>query len=476
MLPVKALPRYDCWDTDRTVNEWLEHCREHADVFHGVSPIFDKGEYLWRPVKVLGFDQKSNRYQVQVSGDSKQVKLITRLSLLFYDEDPNVFRQRVNECKQRQRNVEAELRFTSYVDSLPTESVSTLSKQRRDAFMNKLLTQNHKFSPELVYKQFTELMRVVQEEYIRQMKKCVVLKQMQDPATHAGFTKNKIPIRLRKKTSPYFGVVRCPKYKFADYQNEILHVHWCSDEDMESITRIFTKKCIEYENQRYLNTNKSILKLPNELKELRAKQESHHKATSQNILHRWREFLVGEIVDKLKNKHNFFEEKEQLYTESHLKRIVMRFEFILNSYLRNFVKNSIDDWINFLRTFTVPKYEQNELWQRAQTSLLVVNLSYKRPEKDKRPRRKKIDETLDPEAYQAEVDARAKEDEEYMTRLEYSPTLDQCHHFMQSALTLIIDSTNAVTNLESDLMSSLQQQRSSNFAIDLNFPWMQDAT
>ena len=126
---------------------------------------------------------------------------------------------------------------------------------------------------------------------------------------------------------------------------------------MESITRIFTKKCIEYENQRYLNTNKSMLKLPNELKELKAKQESHHKATSQNILHRWREFLVGEIVDKLKNKHNFFEESGDLYAESHLKRIVMRFEFILNSFLRNFVKNSTDDWINFIRSFTVPKYE-----------------------------------------------------------------------------------------------------------------------
>lgn len=134
-------------------------------------------------------------------------------------------------------------------------------------------------------------------------------------------------------------------------------MHWCSDEDMESITRIFTKKCIEYENQRYLNTNKSMLKLPNELKELKAKQESHHKATSQNILHRWREFLVGEIVDKLKNKHNFFEESGDLYAESHLKRIVMRFEFILNSFLRNFVKNSTDDWINFIRSFTIPKYE-----------------------------------------------------------------------------------------------------------------------
>ena len=71
---------------------------------------------------------------------------------------------------------------------------------------------------------------------------------MQDTSSHEIFLKNKVAIKLRKKTAPYFGVVRCPKYKFADYQNEILHVHWCSDEDMESITRIFTKKCIEYEN------------------------------------------------------------------------------------------------------------------------------------------------------------------------------------------------------------------------------------
>ena len=49
------------------------------------------------------------------------------------------------------------------------------------------------------------------------MKKCTVIKDMQDTSTHAMFLKNKVPIRLRKKTAPYFGVVRCPKYKFADY-------------------------------------------------------------------------------------------------------------------------------------------------------------------------------------------------------------------------------------------------------------------
>jgi len=42
-------------------------------------------------------------------------------------------------------------------------------------------------------------------------------------------------------------------------------------------------------------TNKTTLRLPNELKEMEAKQASHHGALSTNMLNRWREFLVGEI-------------------------------------------------------------------------------------------------------------------------------------------------------------------------------------
>lgn len=90
-----------------------------------------------------------------------------------------------------------------------------------------------------------------------------------------------------------------------------------------------------------MQTSKTVLKLPNELADMKAKQESHHKATALNILHRWREFLVGEIADKLKNQHNFFEEKKEVYEDEHLKRIILRFEFIMNSYLRNFVRQSI---------------------------------------------------------------------------------------------------------------------------------------
>jgi hypothetical protein len=98
MPPVKALTRYDTWDLDRTPEQWLEHCAQHPNECHGISPCFEKGEYLWRPVKVLDYNHSMKKYKVQV-GETSTVKHITRLSLLFYDEDPEQFRKRVNECK-----------------------------------------------------------------------------------------------------------------------------------------------------------------------------------------------------------------------------------------------------------------------------------------------------------------------------------------------------------------------------------------
>ncbi len=73
--------------------------------------------------------------------------------------------------------------------------------------------------------------------------------------------------------------------------------------------------------------------------------------------------MIGEIQDKLRKNHNFFEASQQSYEISPLKHIIARFEYILNTYLRQFVKNSIDDWVSFIKSFTVPNYDRGELWR-----------------------------------------------------------------------------------------------------------------
>lgn len=62
-----------------------------------------------------------------------------------------------------------------------------------------------------------------------------------------------------------------------------------------------------------------------------------------------------------------------------------------------------------------------------------------------------------------------------MYKLEYNPTPETCKNFLQGALSMIIDSTNSVNDLESDLMKSIQGVSHPNFPISDQFPWVKDA-
>lgn len=87
MPDVSALTRYDTWDQDRSVEEWLEHCRKRPTEPHALSPLYIDNEYSWKPVQVKDYDYKEKKYIVSQFGSSKEKK-VTRLSLLFYAEDP----------------------------------------------------------------------------------------------------------------------------------------------------------------------------------------------------------------------------------------------------------------------------------------------------------------------------------------------------------------------------------------------------
>jgi hypothetical protein len=91
LLPVKALSRYDTWDQDKTVQEWLDYCAARPNQPHAQSPCYVNNEYSWKAVRVIGYDEKEKKFKVIVE-DTNQEKLVTRLSLLFYAEDPELFK------------------------------------------------------------------------------------------------------------------------------------------------------------------------------------------------------------------------------------------------------------------------------------------------------------------------------------------------------------------------------------------------
>lgn len=154
------------------------------------------------------------------------------------------------------------------------------------------------------------------------------------------------------------------------------------------MTRVFIQKCIDFQKQRIMNTNNTVLKLPRELSELKKIQNSHHGAIKQNMMIQWRDFLIGEIQDKLRKNHNFYEGNNDLYESSPLKRIISRFEYILNTYLREFVDLSIKDWVEFIKLFTIPNLGNDELWKINEHPFVVIHLSIKKKEKKKKDKKK----------------------------------------------------------------------------------------
>jgi hypothetical protein len=140
----------------------------------------------------------------------------------------------------------------------------------------------------------------------------------------------------------------------------------------------------------------------------------------------------------------------------------------MNTYLREFVRVSIDDWVAFMKSFTHPKYDNNELWKVQTTPMIVIHLNFKMKEDDKKKKTKTIKK-------KEGEPAAAEDHEDDGNQVNFFPKLEKVEAFFKNALKMIVDSTNKVSNLEDDLMPFLKKDKQPNFAITEDFPWVIEA-
>lgn len=164
------------------------------------------------------------------------------------------------------------------------------------------------------------------------------------------------------------------------------------------------------------------MKLPRELADLKKIRDSHHGAVKQNMMIQWRDFLIGEIQDKLRKNHNFYEGNNDIYEANPLKRIISRFEYILNTYLRQFVELSINDWVEFLKYFTSPNLANDELWKMNDYPFIIIHLSIKKKEKKKKDKKK--EKKKDEKAVEGAAEEPAEDsDDDDKNRIIYKPSI-----------------------------------------------------
>ena len=190
----------------------------------------------------------------------------------------------------------------------------------------------------------------------------------------------------------------------------------------------------------------------------------------------WRDYLIGEIQDKLRKNHHFFEANKEIYKISPLKRIIARFDYILNTYLREFVKLSIYDYVNFIKDFTNPNLSNDELWRVNEVPYIVIHLGIQKKvkvdkkkelkKKEEKKEEKKIEEKPIPvvagaegvvtpaegEAAAAAPVEVVEEEDENRNKVIYKPSIEECRSYVLNSMDMIIKSTNCVNDLESDLI------------------------
>jgi hypothetical protein len=128
----------------------------------------------------------------------------------------------------------------------------------------------------------------------------------------------------------------------------------------------------------------------------------------------------------------------------------------MNTYLREFVQISIDDWVEFIKYFTMPDLNNDQLWKVNETPFLVIHLSVRKKDKKKKGAdKKKTDKKNDSKAPEA---AEEEEEEDDSNKVVYKPSIQQCQEFVTNSMNMIIKSTNKVYNLESNLMPFLKKQ------------------
>lgn len=67
-----------------------------------------------------------------------------------------------------------------------------------------------------------------------------------------------------------------------------------------------------------------------------------------------RDVLINNVHEKLKNQFNFFGDKMQTYENGPLKKVVTKLDVLLNQFLRDYEKKSINGYVEFIQSFTMP--------------------------------------------------------------------------------------------------------------------------
>lgn len=203
------------------------------------------------------------------------------------------------------------MRFQNYAESTPTGAVSKLAPDWEKQIQNKVLDKRRMKEEDYnsAMWQFKKAVRTVEAEYLREMKKCIVMREMMDDNNRQKFRNKRIKLRRNKKVIPYLGIIGkiLPQGKFSGFDSyfefmreSLKQRHISKQGKLIEAVNIFSVRNANYVTYRLFDTNVNVSNMPFELASFIDLQKQFHEAAVKSLNIQWREYLVTEVADVIR--------------------------------------------------------------------------------------------------------------------------------------------------------------------------------
>ena len=472
MLSTKNLARYDCWE-DKPPEEWLQICLEDPDrIFDGVSSLFENGKYVPKQVKVKGYDANKQRYLVMFT-HSEQEKYVSRLSLIFFNEDKNVFDYRKSLCEKRRTDVDEFTLYTRYIDEIPNTIVNPINPEWIKKIQNYLKFQHPNLANKynnLFRKTETAMSKqlmIVHQDFLRQMKKCRILIEMQEEENKSKFIARSLKIR------PYYQQVKTPVncIVLKDRQvNEFRKIiNWLDkkslleDKVLTEVLVAYLKECENLKKVKILVSEIDETKLPIRNSEFIAFRDKYNDKSESKVIAKCNSTLRYIIMDRLTGieielrkekkkvkKYELHMVNAKLFENSTVKKVLQYFNLILRNKIKELCENSIDSFINFISKYSQCNYTKEHYLQK-NMPLFVTSLKSSGEDKDGKKKKDKPDEKSKNVIY-------------------FEPSLNDFEHSLEQTLDHIKVVINKIQDMVSLIMNSIDLKVGKIFDLTDEFP------
>jgi len=498
----RQLTSYDTWTNDLEPEVWVQRCLNSNKPSQGVCPVYDGKTYIWQPVKVHGYNSKSKRFHITLLSNGQE-KFVTRLSIMFNEENKDLFHARLEECSERREQVEGELRFQNFVDSIPSSPIPHIPIRLLESIISKAIIKEDNIDKAYCDKTLLRLNKVIDAIYKQSLKKCIVMQEFANGNIQKAIESN-IPLKFDTKPAPYLAVIDVGRshrkkkqptgpevqwdndlsflkndgksfikglskiggaapIKLSDYKikRKERHQQFSKDSEKEmtkyppqtmKLINEFTDKfqgyCEIFKKRRLMQTETERMTLPMRCSQFMTIQDRKISATTTDIMNNWRFQILHDMREKFSGKFEFDTPDLQKYEENPVRRLIRKYDLMFHHHLEWFYLASIQDFVEFMRSFTRP--DSFDIWKISSVPLIEIDIRYTGSDKKKDDKKEDLKE-VDKHG-KNKKDDKHKKDHKLKEKKEllFKPDINQCKKDIMSLLDKIVESSKKVTILETE--------------------------